>query len=84
MPKLTEEQIDAIIAAEDAKWEARATFEEAHELTKSTVEEGDDYRATFGAALVETRRKRAERARFREWQAWNHYRWGIGPHPDSL
>ncbi len=78
---LTEAQIDAIIEAEDRKWEQREAFEEAHRLASETRTEGDDYRTTFGASLTETRKRRAAKARHREWLAWNRFQWGIGPDP---
>lgn len=81
--QLTDAELDAIIAMEDEKWERGPgrhienghTFEEAHALTRETVEEGDDYATTFGLCVPVVRAKRAQRKRQREYFDEMRARW---------
>lgn len=68
--RLTDAELDAIIARDDARDEARSAFEEAHSLTRDHMAPGDDYRATFGASLRETRKRRARRESERAHREW--------------
>lgn len=67
---LTIEEIDKMIADEDARWEARETFEEAHAMARAHHTEGESYRATFGASVKETRRIRARKESERAHREW--------------